>query len=322
MITFKLSCYFLLVFFIPYLINSGRTEQATGSNRQQSILYSVHNGRQATPNVTRSYRCLIEQVARKNHINATYTKISSKGTQHQPVFTFRLYLGRDSYVASSNSIKAAKEKVSREAYGATRYVKPKLKDRTCKNIHSDVSYVNEWAQKRGYQFTCSITDQKIGPPIKYTYECAILGTIYHAKAEGNNKNYVKTLAVQEVKRQTERNPDTLSRIDQGLKYNASHHFYLNPVSRLSQIQTTRHQVDPVYKILQELPGFSNRTHREEKTFIMGVKVKQDDNLEYTGVGKGTSLKEAKYHAAANVLGMMNYHVPQNMTEYKKKEKNP
>lgn len=321
MVLIKLSSCFLFVLLIVCFISSEKVERSAAAvNRQQYIQYSVRDGRMLLSNGKRSYRCLIEQVARKNNINATYTKISSKGTPHQPIYTFRLHLGRESYLASSSSMKTAKEKVSREAYGATHYGKPKLKDRTCKNFHSDVSHVNEWAQRRGYQFTCSIVDQKLGPPIIFTHECSILGTSYRARADHSIKTQAQMAAAQEIKRQIERSPDIMSRFDQGLKYNSTNHFYLNPVSRLSQIQTARHQTDPVYGTIQEVPGFSNKTHREQKTFIVRVKAKQNNDLEFTGIGRGTSLKESKYAAAVNVLGMMNYHVPSNMTKYKKREK--
>lgn len=323
MIEFKV---FSCVLFVLLLSSFVRVERAVGANRQgqqqqqqQGTQYLVRPNAPpaAHPNSTRSYRCLVEQVARKNHINATYTKISAKGTPHQPVFTYRLHLGRESYVASNNSIKGAKEKVAREAYSATHYTKPKLHDRTCRNYRSDISEMNEWAQKKGYQFACAITDQKLETPIIYTYQCRILGTDYRAKANNSNKKQAQAAAIRDIKQQIERNPITL-RGDQGHKYNATNYFYLNPISRLGQIQTARHQVDPVYRLIEEIRGISNKTHNEPTVFIMGVKSKQNADLEFTGVGRGATLKEAKYAAAVNVLNMMNYFVPQNITEYHKK----
>lgn len=267
-----------------------------------------------SPSNKRSHKCLIALVAQINHINLTYALISEKGPPHNRIYTYRMHLGTERYLASGTSKKRAEDKASREGYALTHYPKPPLNDRTCKTFNSDISDVNTWAQRKGYQLTCSVIDQKIGPPRLYTYECSILGTNIRAQAEGRVKKEAKNDAMQQLKQQIDNYVEEV--VDNGLKYNTTTKLvYLHPISRLNQIQSSRHKPDPVYKKLHETLGFDNKTHHVAKNFFVEARVGDEH-----AVGHGTTLKEARYTAAVNVLKMMSFQVPANMTNYMPKTK--
>lgn len=248
--------------------------------------------------IKRSAVCLIGRVAKQNHINANFTKVSLTQIYGKTDFKCKLTLGIEEYTDNGSSFAKAKEKAAREAYAKTKYAKPALGNRTCvmstaPSIKSDISLLEEYGHainaSAGYEDKTQIAAHK--------FECSVTFDGQTASGIGETKKKAKQLAATAL-------IDIIGRtkiIDELMaKYNRTQYHNDNPVKRLRKIMSVSDlEEDAAYSKIRERT--ETKDGKEVKIIVAQVIAK---GLMVTG--SGPTYEEACNNAAAKLLRNLKY----------------
>lgn len=258
----------------------------------------------ASPNADlykhRSPVCLIHQLAQKNNISVEYELINDPLTTQMPAasvtpkpasYGYRLHLGSETYRAAAPTKSKAKDKVSREAYDKTKYVKPHLKDRTCveNGTRTIVSILYEFAAVNG----TILLDREMQievVPAKFRVELA-LGRL-SAWGEGPSKKLAKREAAAKIVAMLGKDY-VLHEITK--KYNLPLYLDMSPVERLNLILYARSEPLAKYTLNDELGDLGSTT------YVSKVETETGDS-----VGTGRTLEQSREDAANNLLKALGF----------------
>lgn len=250
---------------------------------------------QVIEGIKRSAVCLVERIAKHNHITAKYEKIQEQ-RNGATLIRCKLDLGTEAYTANSTSLSKAKEKVSRQAYALTKYEKPSLGNRTCIIHHpsakSDISLLEEYAQSIRAHVLYS---EKPRHP-NGTFECDVTLDGKSGSGIGASKKSAKTAAATHLLSVIGRAKvtDTLT-----AKYNQPGYHNMEPTTRLRKIIR-----------VTELNGDVHCTKTREVTerSVKRIIVQMDTSTNGKSSGSGVTFEEACSNAAINLLRHMNFNV--------------
>lgn len=111
--------------------NLGDVLLANTAAPPQKPANKISNSKEKTP------MSLINELARYNKIEHSYTLIDEKGPPHEKVFYVKLQLGDEEYEASGPSIKKAQHKAADTGLKSTQYLRPTSKSRPPANRNSN-----------------------------------------------------------------------------------------------------------------------------------------------------------------------------------------
>lgn len=252
---------------------------------------------QIVEGVKRSAVCLIERVAVRNRINATFQKIHQEQKNGETLIGCRLELGTEEYHANSTSMPMAKEKVSRQAYALTKYEKPSLRNRTCivhqptSTVKSDITLLEEYAQS-------------IHSHVLYSEKPRHQNGTFQSEATLNgefgsgiepSKQMAKTAAATALL-----NTIGKKQVITALraKYNQPRYHNMEPTKRLRKIiRVTELNGDGIYTMQNEVSEGTG------KRIVAQVEI--SDTM---AAGSGATFEEACSNAAANLLRSMQFNV--------------
>lgn len=243
--------------------------------------------------IKRSAVCLVERIARHNHINAKFQKVSLEQKNGTTFIKCKLELGTEEYAANSTSWPKSKEKVSRQAYAkTTKYQKPPLGNRTCivhqPNTKSDISLLEEYAQSiRSHVFYSEKPRHQ-----NSSFECDATLNDKSGSGIGHTKQLAKTAAATQLLNVIGR-ADVIRALT--MKYNQPQYHNMEPTKRLRKIiRVTELNGDGVYTEMKEKAG---------KPIV--AEVRTSDAVTR---GSGSTFEEARSEAAANLLRNMHFDV--------------
>lgn len=249
------------------------------------------------PHRKRSSKCLIAGVAHFNNVSLTYTTLREVGLQHNKTFHIQLKIGSEHYQNTASAIKKAEEKAASEAYAQTRYEKPHLKPKSCMiGEKTALSHLHEWSQKNKVSVSCYMKDQQLGPPKVYIMECSANGNVT-TQAQGPGKHTAEQEAAEKM---LEKLKHVSVGVDLAAKYNTTKYLDMHPVSRLNEIQQKRREIEPAYRLINELRTADAANH-EVISFVVQVSAGK-----YVGIGVGENIKAARREAARNILKLMEF----------------
>lgn len=245
----------------------------------------------------RSPVCLIHQLAQKNNITLEYELLNYTPSTQMPIdgaattpkpssHAYRLHLGNEIYRASASTKSKAKDKVSREAYDKTKYIKPKLKDRTCAEnaTRTIVSILYEFAAVNGSHILDKQTQIGVNPP-KFRVDLTLNQTT--AFGEGYNKRVAKKEAA--AKLVTIFGKDyVLHEITK--KFNDDKYIALGPVERLNRILYTRAEPSAEYQLNDEVSDTGGITYLSHVGTDTGE-----------SIGSGRTLEASREDAANHLM---------------------
>jgi len=284
------------------ILSQGQRQQQVPTNPQRLMALrnaepEKHHSTTPSPiSHKRSARCLINELAHFNGIEAKYHFVGETGLPHNKTFTYQLLLGKERYSANGLSKKKAKEKVAREAYSLTKYKKPPVKPKTCTTDKSTVNMVQEWAQRNGKRVSYYVKRQNLGPPKTYVMECWVDGNLT-TEAENTLKKAAKQEAAEKM---LEKVKWLRFSVDNGKKYNKTEFLTMNAISRLNEIQLARHEMEPRYQLLEEIKKVDEKG-KDVTVFVMQVTAGKE-----AAIGFGETMKKAKLDASERVLAMKDF----------------
>lgn len=254
----------------------------------------------AAPELKRSDRCLIHNLAEFNNVTAECFLVSEHGGPQNKTYTYELLLGSERYQNTSIGKQKACQSLAEHALKVTRYVQPPLRKRTCAIMQTSVSLVQEWAQKRNLTANYEITNQVFEPERRYTIECS-LGLGFKTDGTGDDKKTAKAIAADKM---WERIQDMDVPIVIGAKsidqYNTTEAMGTHPVSRIYEIQRARKGLEPIFNVInRDLLPTANR----QNVHIVQMEAKID-NIRV--VGQGRNNRQAKADAAEKLLRQMGF----------------
>lgn len=251
--------------------------------------------------VKRSAVCLIVRLAHYNNIDATYTKTNIEqmnGTTH---LTCKLKLGTEEYATNSTSFAKAKERVSREAYSRTKYMKPKVKNRTCiveptvdKN---DISLLQEYADSLDMHPLYEEKPQNVQH--KFGFEVTLNGKKAEASSDKKKKEAKKMAATHLIELIGRQHiVDTLT-----AKFNKPKYHSMEPTKRLRKVIQVSDPTDDaiIYTMMEEV----TETVAGKASKRISMQVEAND---FMVIGTGSTIGEAKTNAAAKLLRHLNFTV--------------
>lgn len=242
----------------------------------------------------RSGVCLIENVAAFNKIDADFELINKTKIDGMDHFRYKLTLGTEVYNSSATSKKGSKEKVSRQAYALTKYNKPPLDDRTCiiqtAHIKSNLSILHEYATSINQSL--QVDEKQINrSPSEYEIVLQLNGK--RATEIGHGKQKVKQRAAHHLIELLGKQNVFAALIG---KYNATRYHGMQPVQRLQKIVSTiTFDEDVQYTEVDSLDKVNELGHRVREIIV------EAEFKDVVARGTGTTFKEAKNDAAANIL---------------------
>lgn len=277
------------------------TNQQRGISTRDAELYKKHHhSTTPAPHIPKSPKCMIHYLADFNHIEISFRFVTQHGPAQNRTFVYQLTLGNEQYQAEAVSKKKAQIKVSEEALNNTKYKHPPNSARACMITQSPINVVQEWAQKRKLPVVYFVKEQKMGPPKEYTIQC-VLGTNLTTQADGSDKKHAKLKAAEKMLETLKNlNIPIEDEVKDIFKYNDTKSVKMHPVSRLNEIQLARHDLEPIYKVKEDVILYNDMGHKV-KFFVMEVKVGNQ-----MAMGKGQTLKKAKLDASRNMLKKMGF----------------
>jgi len=249
----------------------------------------------------RSPVCLINQLAQKNNITASFELIddapptqtpAGTGTTPKPhSYSYRLHLGTEAYRAAATTKVKAKDKVAREAYDKTKYPKPTLKERTCveNGTRTIVSILYEFAAVNASHIFDKDTQLEVSPP-KFRIELTLKGLT--AWGEGHSKKAAKKEAASKLVTMFGKEL-VLREITK--KFNDAEHIEWRPVDRLNAILYARGESPAKFALTDEIGDGGG------VTYLSQVETETSD-----AAGTGRSLDESRDDAASKILVSMGF----------------
>lgn len=250
----------------------------------------------------RSWKCVIEQLARINRLNSqdvVYEFKGESGPTQNRVFRYKLSLSKEHYTADGHSKRKAQDNVAHEAFQQTHLKRPQLTPQLCVIGYSVVGELQEWASKRSMPLEFYIVGVSDDEPKEYFYEC-LLNRTMRTQAKALRKKDAKSLAAQamieslrELRLYSEAFGNKLA------KYNTTDALSMNPISRLFEIQKAKRAREPEFSSHTLTYELSNG--RQMTTYTASVLV--DDMVQEA---TAENVREARHLAARNMLHQMGF----------------
>lgn len=202
-------------------------------------------------------------------------------------------IGDEEYHASASNKRKAEEAVAELALNRTRLPKSPQGEKVCVYSKTAMALVHEWTQQYNRHVTYQLVEMKAGPPRSYVMDCFITPNLT-ARAEAADRQAAKLAAADKMLAMLKTVNTAMVGTAERMDVKQEH-----PVSRLYELQASRHDIEPVFITKGSVDTFDEED-RKVRQFIVEVRV---GHLVADGVG--TTVKAAKREASKKMLQMMN-----------------